>query len=122
LQYQLASIVKTGARISYGSDWPVTSYIPLAALAVPTHRQSPEGQPPAGWSAHEAVSVEESLSFYTEGVAYQHFDEAKVGRFEVGFAADMVILSGNPLTIDPHEVSSLKVQATYKSGKRHLNS
>jgi predicted amidohydrolase YtcJ len=68
------------------------------------------------------VSVEESLSFYTEGVAYQHFDEAKVGRFEVGFAADMVILSGNPLTIDPHEVSSLKVQATYKSGKRHLNS
>ena len=122
LQYQLASIVKTGARISYGSDWPVTSYIPLSALAVPTHRQSPEGQPPAGWSAHEAVSVEESLSFYTEGVAYQHFDEMKVGKLEVGFAADMVILSRNPLTIDPHEVSSLKVLATYKSGKRHLNS
>jgi predicted amidohydrolase YtcJ len=122
LQYQLASIVKTGARISYGSDWPVTSYIPLAALAVPTHRQSPEGQPPAGWSAHEAVSVEESLSFYTEGVAYQHFEEKIVGRFEVGFAADMVILNGNPLAIDPREVSSLKVLATYKRGKRHLNS
>jgi predicted amidohydrolase YtcJ len=116
LQYQLATVVKSGARISYGSDWPVTSYIPLAALAVPTHRQSPEGLPPEGWSAHEAVSVEESLSFYTEGVAYQHFDEKRVGRIEVGFIADLVILSGNPLEIDPREVSSLTVVDTYKRG------
>jgi predicted amidohydrolase YtcJ len=116
----LASIVKTGARISYGSDWPVTSYLPLAALAVPTHRQSPEGMPPEGWSAHEAVSVEESLSFYTEGVAYQHFDETKVGRLEVGFAADLVILSANPVEIDPQKVSSLSVLATYKRGNKYL--
>lgn len=122
LQYQLASIVKTGARISYGSDWPVTSYIPLLALAVPTHRQSPDGQPPQGWSAHEAVSVEESLSFYTEGVAYQHFDEEKVGRLVVGLAADLVILSGNPLSSNPHDISSLRVEATYKNGIQYLGS
>ena len=121
-QYQLATVVKTGARISYGSDWPVTSYVPLAALAVPTHRQSPEGQPHAGWSAHESVSVEESLSFYTEGVAYQHFDEEKVGKLEVGFAADLVILNENPLEINPHDVSSLTVLETYKRGIPMLNS
>jgi hypothetical protein len=120
LQYQLASIVKTGALISYGSDWPVTSYLPLAALAVPTHRQSPDGMPPEGWSAHEAVSVEESLSFYTEGVAYQHFDEESVGRLEVGFAADMVILSANPLDVNPRDISALKVLATYTRGNRYL--
>ena len=119
LQYQLASVVKSGARISYGSDWPVTSYIPLAALAVPTHRKSPDGFPSEGWSIHEAVSVEESLSFYTQGVAYQHFDDAKVGALEIGFAADLVILDGNPLKIDPREVSSLNVVATYKRGIRY---
>ncbi len=122
LQYQLASIVKSGARISYGSDWPVTSYVPLLALAVPTHRQSPDRQPPQGWSAHEAVSIEESLSFYTEGVAYQHFDEEKVGKLEVGFFADLVILSENPITTNPHDVSSMKVVATYKGGAQYSGS
>lgn len=116
LQYQLATVVKSGARISYGSDWPVTSYVPLAALAVPTHRQSPDGFPPEGWSAHEAVSIEESLSFYTAGVAYQHFDEDRTGKLEVGFSADMMILSANPLKVEPHEVSSINVIATYKRG------
>jgi predicted amidohydrolase YtcJ len=115
-QYQLASMVETGARISYGSDWPVTSYIPLAALAVPTHRQSPDGMPPEGWSADEAVSIEQSVSFYTEGVAYQHFDERKAGRLEVGMSADLVILSGDPLICEPLAVSSLTVTATYKRG------
>lgn len=119
-QYQLASVVKTGARISYGSDWPVTSYIPLAALAVPTHRKSPEGLPSEGWSSHEAVTVEESLSFYTHGVAYQHFDDEKVGVLEIGFAADLVILEQNPLEISPRDVASIKVVATYKRGIRHI--
>lgn len=116
-QYQLASMMKTGARISYGSDWPVTSYVPLEALAVPTHRQSPEGFPKEGWSAHEAIAVEESLSFYTAAVAYQNFQEEKFGKLEVGFAADLVVLSANPIEIDPHEVAKLKVLATYKSGE-----
>jgi predicted amidohydrolase YtcJ len=118
-QYQLATMVKSGARVSYGSDWPVTSYIPLSALAVPTHRQSPDGMPPEGWSAHESISVEESLGFYTEGVAYQHFDESKVGALKVGFSADLVILSGNPLEINPQDIATLKVLATYKRGNRH---
>mgnify|MGYP000532377238 CR=1 FL=1 len=118
-QYQLASVVKTGARISYGSDWPVTSYIPLAALAVPTHRQSPDGLPPEGWSVHEAVMVEESLSFYTEGVAYQHFDEDRVGRLEVGFSADMTIFSASPLAVEPRDVSTIEVLATYKRGNQY---
>jgi predicted amidohydrolase YtcJ len=115
-QYPLASMCKTDVRISYGSDWPVTSYLPLLALGVPTHRQSPEGLPPEGWSAHEAVSIEESLSFYTAGVSYQHFEEGKTGKLEVGFSADMMILSANPLEVDPHEVSSINVLATYKRG------
>jgi predicted amidohydrolase YtcJ len=115
-QYQLASMVKTGARISYGSDWPVTSHIPLAALAVPTHRQSPDGYPPQGWSPHEAISVEDSLRFYTEGVAYQTFNEERFGQIRVGMQADFVVLAENPLQVKPHDVAGIKIRAVYKSG------
>ena len=115
-QYQLASMVKSGARLSYGSDWPVTSYIPLEALAVPTHRQSPDHLPPHGWSPQESISVEESLSFYTEGVAYQGFNEKRFGRIAVGMQADLMYLSANPMEVAPHNVAGIKIRAVYKSG------
>ncbi len=115
-QYQLRSMVKSGARISYGSDWPVTSYLPLLALAVPTHRQSPDKWPAEGWSAHESISVEESLSFYTAGVAYQGFNEKRFGEIAVGMQADLMILEQNPLVVAPHDVASIKIRAVYKSG------
>jgi predicted amidohydrolase YtcJ len=115
-QYQLKSMVKSGARISYGSDWPVTSYLPLLALAVPTHRQSPDKWPAEGWSKHEAITVEESLSFYTAGVAYQGFNESRFGVLAVGMQADLMILEQNPLTVEPHDVASIKILTVYKAG------
>ena len=115
-QYKLASMVRTGARISYGSDWPVTTYIPLAALAVPTHRQSPDRAPASGWSPQESISVEESLSFYTEAVAYQGFNEKRFGRIAVGMQADLMILATNPLEVAPHDVAGIQIRAVYKSG------
>lgn len=117
-QYPLASMSKTGVRISYGSDWPVTSYLPLLALGVPTHRQSPDGSPSQPWSPQESISVEESLSFYTENVAYQMFREDRVGKLEVGYDADMVLLSANPLEMIPREISNIQIIATYKTGRR----
>lgn len=117
-QYQLASMVKSGARISFGSDWPVTSYIPLEALAVPTHRQSPDRAPPQGWSPQESISVEESLSFYTEGVAYQGFNEKRFGQIAVGMQADLMHLATNPMEVAPHDVAGIKIRAVYKSGIR----
>jgi hypothetical protein len=115
-QYQVASMVKSGARISYGSDWPVTSYLPLTALGVPTHRQTPDGKSEP-WSPEESISVEESLSFYTAGVAYQLFTEDRCGEIKVGNKADLMHLSENPLTINPLDIASIRVVKTYKSGE-----
>ena len=117
-QYPLATMAKTGVRISYGSDWPVTSYLPLLALGVPTHRQSPDGTQSQPWSPKESVSVEESLRNYTENVAFQMFRDESVGKLEVGFQADLVVLRHNPLRAAPSEISSIQVLATYKSGRR----
>ena len=113
-QYQLATMVKSGARISYGSDWPVTSQLPLSALGVPTHRQVPEGGLP--WSPEESITVEESLTFYTESVAYQTFNEDRFGRLEVGMQADLIHLDANPLQVDPLAISRINVITTYKGG------
>ena len=116
-QYQLASMISSGAKISYGSDWPVTSQVPLEALAVPTHRQTSDLQPENGWSPQESISIEQSLSFYTYGVAYQNFNENRFGTLAVGKQADLMILEINPLTADPHDVAKIRITDLYKKGE-----
>jgi predicted amidohydrolase YtcJ len=95
-QYQLNSLQKSGARIAYGSDWPVTSHVPLEALAVPTHRTAPGSN--KAWSPQEAISIEDSLVHYTEDAAYSNFWNK--GVIAVGADADFVILNQNPMKTD----------------------
>jgi predicted amidohydrolase YtcJ len=115
-QYQLRKLLDSGARISFGSDWPVTDFTPLIALAVPVHRQSPDHQPPEGWSIEEAISIEESMHFYTAAVAHQLFREADYGTLEVGKIADFIVLDRNPIQTKPHDIRDIKVLATYRKG------
>ena len=117
-QYQLRKVIDSGAQISYGSDWPITDFTPLAALAVPVHRQSPDRQPPEGWSIEQAITIEESLHFYTAAVAHQLFRESDYGTLEVGKIADFVVLDKNPMNLDPHEVRNIRVLATYRKGQK----
>ena len=117
-QYQLRSVADSGAEISFGSDWPITDFTPLSALAVPVHRQSPEKEPAQGWSIEEAITIEEAMHFYTSAVANQLFRENDFGTLEVGKIADFVILDLSPLEVAPHDVRKITVVATYRKGKR----
>ena len=115
-QYQLRKVIDSGAQVSFGSDWPITDFTPLAALAVPVHRQSPDQQPPEGWSIEQAITIEESMHFYTAAVATQLFREQNFGTLEVGKVADFIILERSPLEVDPHQVRKIKILATYRRG------
>ena len=119
-QYQLRKVIDSGAQVSFGSDWPITDFTPLAALAVPVHRQSPDHQPPEGWSIDQAITIEESMHFYTAAVAQQLFRENDYGTLEIGKVADFIILDRNLLEVDPHEVCKIKVLATYRRGIKQL--
>ena len=114
-QYQLRTMIDAGVTISFGSDWPVTSQIPLHALAVPVHRQDTNREPAEGWSKHEAITIEQSMQFYTSNSAYQIFRELEVGKLEVGMRADFIVLDKSPLLCEPHEVQNIKILETYKS-------
>jgi predicted amidohydrolase YtcJ len=111
-QYQLASLQRSGARISYGSDWPVTSHIPLEALAVPTHRTAPGSD--VAWSSEESISVEDSLSHYTADAAYSNFWNK--GVIAIGADADFVVLDQNPLLTPLHEIKGIKILRVFSRG------
>ena len=115
-QFRLRTMLNNGATIAFGSDWPVTSQIPLQALAVPINRMGPGAQSEESWNIPEAITMEESLTFYTANAAYQLFREDERGRLEIGMSADFLTLDRNPFETPPHEVASISITSVYQNG------
>ena len=95
-QYQIASLLRSGARVSFGSDWPVTAYQPLPGIATAVTRQTPDGHPDGGWLPAERVTADQALAAYSAGVAYQAFEEHHWGVLRPGMRADLVHLAADP--------------------------
>jgi len=115
-QYQMRSLHDQGVLLSFGSDWPVTTEVPLEGLAVAVHRQTPDRQPDGGWIPAEKITMEEALKAYTSGVAYQAFAQDRWGELRKGFEANFILLDEDPREIDPHLAGKEKVLATYRRG------
>ena len=95
-QYRLRSMVKAGAMIAFGSDWPVTSHIPMQAISVPVTRTNAADGVSEAWVIEEALTMDESLTFYTKNAAYQLFRENEFGTLEVGKRAAFIVLDSDP--------------------------
>ena len=95
-QYRLRSMVKAGAMIAFGSDWPVTSHIPMQAISVPVTRTNAADGVTEPWVIEQALTMDESLSFYTKNAAYQLFREKEFGVLEVGKRAVFLVLDSDP--------------------------
>lgn len=117
--YPIASVVKTGAVMSMGSDWNVSSVNPLDAVEVAVTRRSPLNEPNAKPTLlpEQEINVGTALAGYTIGSAWSQFWERETGSIEAGKSADLIVLSENPFEIDPVKLSDVKVLLTLFKGK-----
>ena len=65
----------------------------------------------------QRITPMEGLKTMTIWAAEQYGEQASKGSLEPGKLADMVVLSDNPLTIDPMKINTIKVLKTIKEGK-----
>lgn len=69
------------------------------------------------WLAHKMLTVEQVLPMMTTEAAYAIFREQEVGSLRAGKLADLIILSGNPLTVDPDAIKDIEVWMTMVGGQ-----
>ena len=65
----------------------------------------------------QRVDAYTALRSITDWAAYQCFEEDRKGTLTVGKLADLVILSEDPLLVEPAAIKDIQVLETIKDGK-----
>jgi predicted amidohydrolase YtcJ len=114
-------MLASGACVALDSDWPLIPADPLLKLysVVTAEEIRPrfEGElcDASVLSAH-TVSVWDGLRMQTINGAWSMNLDHELGTLEPGKLADLVVLSANPLRVDPYEIPSIEVVQTFTEG------
>ena len=115
--YAWRTLVRAGARLAGGSDFPVESENPLLGFYAAVTRQDPSGRPPGGWRADEALSRVEALALFTSDAAWAAFEEDRRGRIAPGFDADLTVFAADPMKAPASKIPSIPVLLTVVGGR-----
>jgi hypothetical protein len=108
---------RAGARLVFGSDWPVVALDPRLEINMAVTRRTAEGLPAEGWLADQAISLDSAIDNITAAGAYASFDETRKGRLAPGMLADIVILSKDVFAQPPARFLDAVVTTTILDGK-----
>jgi predicted amidohydrolase YtcJ len=112
LSFAWQTIRNAGARLVFGSDWPVVSMNPFQGMAHAMGRVPwLPGQP------EQRQSLTKTLAAYTRDAAYAEFQENQKGQIRPGYLADMVLLSDNILNLTAEEIGEVRPFLTVCDGR-----
>lgn len=123
-QYPFATLVRSGARLAFGSDWSVSSPNPMWEMAIAVHRKEPrryadmvgERATNEVFLPDERIDLATAIRAFTMGSAYvNHLDDV-TGSIEVGKEADLVVVDRNLFDLSLDELADAKVQLTMVAG------
>jgi len=108
-----------GARIAYGSDWPVDELDEWFALKVGvTRTNAPSATQYRGRLGEDpGLSRAAVLRAITLNASYELHQEAETGSLEVGKLADLIVLDRLVLEIPAEEIAAVHVLETVIGGR-----
>ena len=118
-QYPFGDLDRAVGHLAAGSDWPVSTPDPLAAIHVAVNRcahgvDGREGE--EAFLPQQALGLERAFAAYTSGSArINHRDEA--GALRPGAVADLVVLDRDPFVAPTHEIGAARVRSTWIDGE-----
>ena len=124
-QYPFGSLVRSGARLAFGSDWSVSSPNPMWEMAIAVHRKEPrryadmvgERATKETFLPDERIDLATAIHAFTMGSAYvNHLDDV-TGSIQVGKEADLVMVDRNLFDLSLDELADAKVQLTMVAGE-----
>jgi predicted amidohydrolase YtcJ len=115
--YPIGDIVRSGAVVAMGSDWPVTSPNVFEEMQVAVTRQViGAGADAPVLDATQRITLAEAIVGFTRGSAYVNHDD-DAGSIEEGKRADLLVLDRNPFAGSVYEIADTAVTTTISAGR-----
>jgi hypothetical protein len=113
--YPVREMMEAGIPVALSSDAPVVEEdSPLLGIQAAVLRRDADG---IAIAPDQAITAAEALRAYTAGGAFASGDEANRGTLSPGKWADLAVLSGDPVAVDPEGLSRIRVDMTVVGGK-----
>lgn len=112
--YAYKMLLDAGAKIAFGSDWPVVDINPFLGMEAAVTGRILTG---TIWEPQNNISVDQALRAYTSDAAFSAFEEKEVGRIATGYRADFVVLNKSPWAPGV-DWKSIKPTLVYVEGKQ----
>ncbi|QIM19455.1 amidohydrolase [Leucobacter coleopterorum] len=115
--WNAGSVLRAGASLALGSDWPIADLDARLGLAWSVLRRDPRDPNGFVYEPHERLTAAEALHGYTRGAAHAQGDLDQ-GVICEGSRADLAVWAADPTTASGDELLDLPVLATYLDGIR----
>jgi predicted amidohydrolase YtcJ len=116
-EWAFQSLIRAGAIIAAGTDYPVVSYDPFENIYAAVTRRKADGTQYGLYSPGEAMTLAQTLRAYTYGGAYANGTEHLTGLLEAGKYADIAVFSQNMFGLAPEAILETETVLTVVDGK-----
>ncbi|UOQ92260.1 amidohydrolase [Halobacillus shinanisalinarum] len=113
--YPNASLIESGAKVSYSTDYPIAPLEPMKEIYHAVTRK--DFTLNETWNEQEKVTLAEALKAYTSGSAYSVFREDELGTIETDKLADLVVLDCNLFEEPERKILETQVELTLMNGE-----
>jgi predicted amidohydrolase YtcJ len=118
--FALGSLVRSGAHVCLGSDWPVAPLDPLTGMQAAVVRETLDGAHPGGWYPEHRITLAQALRGYTYEGAYAGCAEKRLGAIAPGMLADFVVFDRDLFAMEPARLTDAKVLRTIVGGTQRF--
>jgi predicted amidohydrolase YtcJ len=115
--FRTADLVRSGAVLPLGSDWPVANADPRIGLAWARLRRAPGRPDLAPYEPEQALTGEQALAGYTTAAAAVVGEQDLSGRIAVGLRADLTAFAEDPVDLPADDLPGLPVELTVVDGE-----
>jgi predicted amidohydrolase YtcJ len=115
--YAWKSMLQAGLRVQFGSDAPVETINPLYGIHAAVTRQTVLGEPPGGWFPEQKLSLEDSITGFTEVAAWSTRREDELGSTAPGKLADLTVFNQDLFKLSPDQWPEVETEMTVVNGE-----
>jgi predicted amidohydrolase YtcJ len=113
--HAFGSALKAGVLVAGGTDGPISNQDPLFGISKAVNRFDCFGRV---FQPQERLSVYDAVGLYTKNAAHCAGEDGIKGTLEAGKLADFIVLDKDIFEVEPSEIETVRVTATYLGGDR----